>query len=282
MNDVDGTTDVGVDTTTATEPTSYIGQDGTFSDGWRENYVPEDVRGEKIFDRVKTIQGMAKSLANAERLVGADKILKPSDKFGDKEWEDYHRAGGWTGEPIPLKAPDGLPEGIWSDERATKFSDGFNKLKLTPKQVDGIMEIYNADLASQLTDMGNNSETTLAELKSNLLAKWGNAYSQHEHNAEFALSKGSKGDDELKQRIVDKYGKDPDFIEVFANLGGEFSESGSIPVSKLSPTPVDIQAKINEIQASEAFNNPMHPDHANTMKTINRLYKEKASIRQPA
>jgi len=282
MNDVDGTTDVGVDTTTATEPTSYIGQDGTFSDGWRENYVPEDIRGEKIFDRVKTIQGMAKSLANAERLVGADKILKPSDKFGDKEWEDYHRAGGWTGEPIPLKAPDGLPEGIWSDERATKFSDGFNKLKLTPKQVDGIMEIYNADLASQLTDMGNNSETTLAELKSNLLAKWGNAYSQHEHNAEFALSKGSKGDDELKQRLVDKYGKDPDFIEVFANLGGEFSESGSIPVSKLSSTPVDIQAKINEIQASEAFNNPMHPDHANTMKTINRLYKEKASIRQPA
>ena len=282
MNDVDGTTDVGVDTTTATEPTSYIGQDGTFSDGWRENYVPEDVRGEKIFDRVKTIQGMAKSLANAERLVGADKILKPSDKFGDKEWEDYHRAGGWTGEPIPLKAPDGLPDGIWSEERATKFSDGFNKLKLTPKQVNGIMEIYNADLASQLTDMGNNSETTLAELKSNLLAKWGNAYSQHEHNAEFALSKGSKGDDELKQRIVDKYGKDPDFIEVFANLGGEFSESGSIPVSKLSSTPVDIQAKINEIQASEAFNKPMHPDHKQAMANLTRLYREKSNVRQPA
>ena len=282
MNDVDGTTDVGVDTTTATEPTSYIGQDGTFSDGWRENYVPEDIRGEKIFDRVKTIQGMAKSLANAERLVGADKILKPSDKFGDKEWEDYHRAGGWTGEPIPLKAPDGLPEGIWSDERATKFSDGFNKLKLTPKQVDGIMEIYNADLASQLTDMGNNSETTLAELKSNLLAKWGNAYSQHEHNAEFALSKGSKGDDELKQRIVDKYGKDPDFIEVFANLGGEFSESGSIPVSKLSPTPVDIQTKINDIQKSDAFMKPTHPDHKQAMANLTRLYKEKSTVKQPA
>jgi len=244
--------------------------------------VPEDIRGEKIFDRVKTIQGMAKSLANAERLVGADKILKPSDKFGDKEWEDYHRAGGWTGEPIPLKAPDGLPDGIWSEERATKFSDGFNKLKLTPKQVNGIMEIYNADLASQLTDMGNNSETTLAELKSNLLAKWGNAYSQHEHNAEFALSKGSKGDDELKQRIVDKYGKDPDFIEVFANLGGEFSESGSIPVSKLSSTPVDIQAKINEIQASEAFNKPMHPDHKQAMANLTRLYREKSNVRQPA
>ena len=281
MSDENGTTDATVDTSTDAQPTSYIGEDGTFAEGWRDKYVPEEVRGEAVFDRVKTIQGMAKSLASAERMIGSDKIVKPSDKFGDDDWDNYYKAGGWTGEPIPIKAPDGLPEGIWSDERAGKFSEGFNKLRLTPKQVNGIMEMYNQDLASQLNDMDNTSDTTMAELKAQLLSKWGNSYSQHEHNSEFALDKGARGDDELKQRVVNKFGKDPDFIEIFANLGGEFSESGSIPVKNLAPTPVDIQSKINEIMNSDAFMKPMHPNHKQAMANLARLHKEKASIRQP-
>ena len=128
MTEENGTTDVAE----ATQPTSFIGDDGTFTEGWREQYVPEDVRGEAVFDRVKTIQGMAKSLASAERMIGADKMVKPSDKFGDEDWDEYHKAGGWTGEPIKIEAPEGLPEGIWSDDRANMYSEGFNKLRLTP------------------------------------------------------------------------------------------------------------------------------------------------------
>ena len=270
-------------TTTAgtTTPQSFIGEDGTFSEGWRDKYVPEDVRGEAVFDRVKTIQGMAKSLANAERMVGADKIIKPSDKFGDSDWDAYHMAGGWTNEPIPITAPEGLPEGIWSDERAQTFSEGFNKLRLNPKQVAGIMEMYNSDLAQQLTNMNNNSETARDELRTALLAEKGNALAQFQHNGNFAIEKGTKGDEELKARIVAKYGDDPDLVRLLGNLGGEFQESGSIPVTAMAPTPADIDKKISDIYNSDAFMKPTHPDHKATMATLARLHREKATVRQP-
>ena len=263
-------------------PQSYIDGQGNFTDGWLDNYVPEDVRNEAIFGRMKSIQGMTKTLANFERMKGSGTIPQPSDKFGDSDWDDFHRAGGWTGEAIPLTAPEGLPEGVWSDDRATKYSEAFNQLRLNPKQIAGIMELHGTDLAEQMTNLNNSNETSMAELKAGLLSEWGNAYTQKEHLANFTVEKGTKGDVEFKDRLLQKFGSDPDFIRYNANLGGDFSESGSIPTINQAPTPVDIQGQINEIMNSEAFSNPLHPGHADAMKNKRRLHIEKGKIRQPA
>ena len=278
MTEANETTDV----TEVTQPTSFIGDDGTFTEGWRDKYVPADVRKDAVFDRATTIQGVMKSLASAERMIGADKIVKPNDKFGDSDWDEYHKAGGWTGEPIPLAPPEDLPEGIWSDERATKFSGAFNDLRLTPKQVAGLTKIYNEDLIQQVTDLNNNSETAKADLKAGLLADWGNAYAQKEHNGNVAVEKGVMGDAEFKERLLQKFGNDPDFIRFASNLGGEFGESGGIPPAKQTSTPDDIESKIDEIYKSEAFSKPAHPGHKDAMANLKRLYKEKNEVRQPA
>ena len=263
-------------------PQSYIDGEGNFTEGWRENYVPEDVRDSAIFDRTTSIQGMTKTLAHLERMKGADTMTKPSDNFGDEDWDNFHKAGGWTGEAIPLAAPEGLPEGVWSDDRASTFSELFNELKLYPWQQEKLSEAYNADLMQQVTDMGNASETSMTELKANLLSEWGNAFTQKEHLANFTVEKGTGGDAEFKERLLQKFGNDPDFIKYSANLGSGFSESGAMPNVATAPTPADMNSKIKDIMKSDAFNKPMHPDHKETMKTLARLYEEKATIKQPA
>jgi hypothetical protein len=130
--------------------------------------------------------------------------------------------------------------------------------------------------------MGNNNETSAAELKANLLSEWGNAYTQKEHLANFTVEKGTGGDAEFKERLLQKFGNDPDFIKYSANLGKGFSESGAIPHTTTSPTPADLQSQINEIMNSDAFMKATHPDHKETMKTIARLHEEKANVKQPA
>jgi hypothetical protein len=275
--EVNGTTDAGAETTAIAQPTSFIGEDGTFTEGWRDNYVPEEVRQDAVFDRVKTIQGMAKSLASAERMVGADKMVKPNDKFGDKDWDSYYRAGGWTGEAIPITEPEGLPEGVWSEDRAKSFSEVFNVLRLSPKQQAGIMEAFNADIANQITNRNNNAETALVELNDALLTEKGNAFAQFKHNGNFAIEKGTAGEPpEFKERIVEKYGADPDLVRLLGNLGGKFNEAGSIPETNMAPTPSDIDAKIQEIYNSDAFSKPLHPEHKQAMANLARLHKEKA------
>ncbi len=270
----------------APEPTpqSFIDGEGNFKEGWEGAYLTEDQRGNARVanGRVTSVKGLLDTVINSDKMISGDKILRPSDNFGDADWDAYHAAGGWTNQPIDIPAPEGLPEGIWSDDRAKTFSEGFNKLRLNPKQVAGIIEMYNADLVQQITDQGNVAETSMAELKAGLLTDWGNSYAQKEHNANFAVEKGTKGDAEFKARVLQKFGNDPDFIRYNANLGEGFSESGSISVTKQDPTPNDIQSKINEIMNSEAFIKPMHPNHKETMATLRRLHDEKVKVRTPA
>ncbi len=268
-------------TTETTQPVSFITDDGTLTEGWIEKYVSEENRGDPIFSRIKTIQGLTAQTANLERMKGADTIAKPSDKFGDADWDNFHRAAGWTGEPIALTAPEGLPEGVWSEERATKFSEKFNELRFNPRQVAGLVEMYNSDLMQQVTDMGNNSETAMATLKSELLAEKGNAYTQFEHNGNIAIEKGIDSP-EHKQRVLAKFANDPDFVRMMGNLGANFSESGGIPVVKMAPTPGDLETKINAIRATDAYNNKRHPEYAAAQANIKRLYEEKNAIKQPA
>jgi len=278
MSDTE-TTDAGA--TADAQPTSFIAEDGTLSDGWKDAYLTEDIKDEKVFERTKTIQGVFKTLANAERMTGADKMLKPNDKFGDNEWDEYHRAGGWTGEAVEIKAPDGLPEGLWSDDRAKKYAEAFNTLRLNPKQIEGLTQLHYADIAEQVTNSENAQIEQLAKLRDGLLQEKGNAYAQFQNNGNFAIQKGTEGEPpEFKDRIVEKYGNDPDFVRLLGNLGGQFNETGSVSATDMQPTPADIEKKIKDIYNSEAFNKPMHPDHRSTMDTLARLHKEKS--RQPA
>ena len=218
---------------------------------------------------------------NSDKMISSDKILKPSESFGDEDWDNHFAAAGWTKEQIPFSAPEGLPEGIWSDDRANAFSDVFNKLRLTPDQQAGIVEAYNADLSQQVLDLNNNTETASANVKTELLTEKGNAYEQFMHNGNFAVEKGMD-DADHKQRVIDKFGKDVDFIKLMGNLGGTFNESGVIPKMNMAPTPTDIQGEIDKIYTSDAYNKQMHPNHKATMATLTRLFAEKSKIAVPA
>ena len=151
---------------------SHIDGEGNFTEGWEQAYLTEDQKGHGrvVGGRIKNVQGLVASLISADKMISGDKMLKPSDSFGDEDWDAFHAAGGWTNEPIELTAPEGLPEGIWSDDRAKMYSEGFNKLRLNPKQVAGLAELHNAHILQQVTNFKNDSETYMANLKEQLVS----------------------------------------------------------------------------------------------------------------
>ncbi len=266
---------------TPPQPVSFIDGEGTFTEGWKDKYISENVREDAIFTRIKTIQGLTTQVANLERMKGADTIPSPSDRFTDEDWNDFHKAGGWTGEVIPITAPEGLPEGAWSEDRATKFSEKFNELRLNPIQVAGLVEAYNADLLQQVSDIGNDSDTAVADLKASLLAEQGNAYTQFVHNGNIALEKGIDSP-EHKERVLAKFANDPDFVRMMGNLGANFQEAGGIPVTKMAPSPTDIQTKIDALYASDAYKSKDRKTREGVMKQLDRLTQEKFKVKQPA
>ena len=284
----EATTTEATTTQTTETPQSFIDGEGNFKEGWEGAYLTEDQRanGRVAGGRVKSVQGLLATVINSDKMISGDKILRPSDSFGDEDWDAFYTAGGWTGAPIEITAPDGLPEGLWSDDRATKFSKGFDVLRLNPKQVAGIMELHNADIAEQITNSNNSSKTAIAELETALLAEKGNSYTQFKHNAVCAIEKGCKEESaEFRDRVFAKYNKDPDLVRLFGNLGGGLAETGGIPKIDMAPTPTDLKSQLNEAMNHPAFTEATHPEHTSIMSKVRELnvqIAQNSKVKQPA
>lgn len=264
------------------KPTSYISEDGTFTEGWREKYVPEEIRGEKVFDRVTTIQGAFKSLASAEKMVGLDKVAVPNEASSDEVHDAFHRAGGRpdTAADYNYVKPEDFPEELWDNEFATQvqeilFKGGASK-QLAEKLFNLNLEtVLNATKARTEAD-----ERDFKDAESALYRDWGNAYEQNKHLGNVAIEKGSNGDAEFKERIVQKFGNDPDFIRYSSNLGSKFAEHG-IPIPGV-PTPGDLQKQISEESAKKSYGADYvkhgftKEQHRSQVELVSRLYREKA------
>ena len=283
----DETTDVTEPVEPVAQPTSYIGEDGTFKDGWREAYLEEGDRNDRVFERATGIKGVLKSLASAERMIGKNKVAIPSAESGDGEWEAYYKAGGRpdTADAYVLEKPEDLPDKYWNEDFANKAKETFLKAGLNQKQIDLIQKLdYERSLAEMEQAQQNQQalEAKYEEDKNALVKEWGNAFEQKIHIGNIAVNEGANGDEELKQRVVEKFGGDPDFTRIMANLGSKFSESTFKHAEARIDTPADLEAKRTEVMSSDAFMKANHPGHKTAMATVSRLSKEIAKSRKPA
>jgi hypothetical protein len=118
-------------------------------------------------------------------------------------------------------------------------------------------------------------EQAMQEAQDSLQKDWGAAYQKHIHLGNAAIEQGTNGNQEFKDRIVEKFGNDPDFIRFAASLGGRFAEHGVVTTSN-SVTPVEIQSQINELMRSDAYTNGRNPDHKATVARVKQLFEAKS------
>lgn len=238
----------------AGQPTPpLVNADGELRDGWRDT-LPEDIRGEKVFDRVSNFEGVMKSLASAEKMVGKDKIPIPNEASSEADWDTFYTAGGkpQTATEYGLTRPEELPEEYYSEELATAAQELFHKIGLSKKQADALFAFNNNNVIAQLAKNAQDAELTATELQNGLNADWGSAFEQKKHLGNVAIEQGTNNDAEFKERLAQKFGNDPDFIRFASNVGSKFAEAGSIKIDAI-PTPGDIQEQIDAAQGNPAY-----------------------------
>lgn len=269
----------------ATPPTPetvpLIDNEGNLKDGWT-SILDEDLRDESYLNEAKTLQGIARSVVNARGMVGKDKIVKPTEASSDAEWDDFYVAGGRpdTAADYAFARPEEIPEEYYNEELATAAQELFHKLGISKKQADAIFAFNNNSVISQLSKTAQDNELDAKQLKDKLYADWGNAFEQKKHLGNIAVEKAVDGDEEFKQRLLQKMGNDPDIIRAFSNLGSKFSESSS-PDVKLIPTPGDLQERIEEEMGNKAYgtdyikNGFTKAQHQIQVAKVQRLFNEK-------
>jgi len=245
-----------------TPSTPLVDDKGNLRDGWT-GILDEELRDSPFLKESKTLQGIAKSVVNARSMVGRDKITKPNDASTEDEWNEWYKAGGRPENfsDYGFEKPEELPDEYYDQQRAEKYMKLFHKIGLSATQAKTLFDAHNEDVISELKQVLQQRKLSDTELRDGLRADWGNAYEQKKHFGNLAIEKGSQ-DEEHKQRMVEKYGNDPDFIRFAANIGGLFNES-SVPNTPAVPTPSDIQEQIDEAQAHPAYG-PEYAKHGFT------------------
>ena len=236
-----------------TTPAPLADAEGNLRDGWTET-LDESIRGEKCLTSVKTVGGAIKSLVNAQRMVGRDKIVRPTEGSSEEEWEEFYRAGGKPETPMEYGwvKPEDLPDEHWDEAAMKEIMEHYHKLGISKKQAQAIFDYNMGKLTAAVKDKATQEEIAMNKLKDGLFADWGQAYEQKKHLGNIALEKATEGNPELKERLVEKYGNDPDLIRAFSNVGSKFAEHKIVESTNI-PTTSDL-----ETQKIEAMRHPAY------------------------
>lgn len=261
----------------AEPPASIVNETGEFIENWPSRLTDETLRENESLKTIKNLEGLAKSYVYTKGMVGKDKIPAPNENSTEAEWEAFHRAGGKpdVAADYNFKRPENVPEEYYSNDLALKAMDLFHKIGLSTKQAQAIFDFNNNNVALQLTANAEAVKTQVTQAQDELITEMGNAFEQKKHLGNFATEKGCDGNEELKARVIAKFGKDPDFFRLMSNLGDKFAEHGDISAAKI-PTPGDIDKQIAELTAADAYMNFKNPDHKNMVQRVAKLFQEKA------
>ena len=102
---------------TGEETTSNEAETNQAEANWKEA-LPEEVREDPSMQAIQTVDNLAKSYVNAQKMIGADKIIVPNKYAEENEWQDVFTKLG-----LP-ESPDKYEISV-SDKEVDK--DFFNK-----------------------------------------------------------------------------------------------------------------------------------------------------------
>lgn len=246
--------------------------EGTPGD-WRAT-LPEDIRGAPSMAKFADPAALAKGYLEAEKLIGAKGVILPPENATPEQMKAFHAALGVPEAPegYELKAPDGLPEGVWSDEAAKGFAAKAHELGLTPAQARGLAEWQAKNVGESMARSGLEPDGRTWEQA--LQTEWGASY---DANMEIARRAAKEfGDEAALAKLGDRIG-DSALVRMFHKIGVKVGEDvavglggGAVPTQAQSA-----KAQIDAIMGDTKgpYWNPMHPEHRATVQQVTRLHE---------
>lgn len=175
---------------------------------------------------------------------------------------------------------EGLPEGVNFEEIKTDpvfqgFLKGGHAKGISNDQMSYVLDEY-FKLAPDL--LAANQVLGAAAAKTELAKVWTGGDQEMTQNLGLAMravkSYGAEGDvPGGLDRLMQKYGNDPDFLAFAAAIGREVQED--VPLRIGTSSAEDWDAQVAAIKANPAYANAEHPEHTIVMKKMDSLYQRR-------
>lgn len=172
--------------------------------------------------------------------------------------------------PAEYKLPE-LPEALKDAELEGELTDAFrdraHKAGLSQAQFEFVLGEY-FELAPKLVDGGKvaRADETIATLKT----AWGKDYGTNAANAWRGLTQVAQAAGMTVQEVDAELGNSAAFNRIMAAVGAQMREDTSVNTGGQGAG-ASSMADAGALQASEAFRNPKHPEHAATVAKWNAI-----------
>lgn len=236
--------------------------------------LPEDIRSDQNITKFDSIEGLAKSHINAQRLIGVDKIPMPQT---EDDWNGvYDRLGRpETADSYQINAPEGVEIDATMQ---TEFKNVAHQLGLSQKQAEGLAAWQISQSSSMAQSQNQQSQLALESANNSLKSEWGSAYEQNINFAARAASEfmGESGEQFFNNTMIDGVpaGEHPVLIKMFHEVARGMMESDKLEgiANEGKMTPAEIEEKRSSLMSHPAYMDRRHPEHASIKKKVNQLF----------
>lgn len=266
------------------------GNQGHNATDWRAA-LPEDLRSEKVFESIKGKDWneagplLAKNYVHAQRLVGADKLVLPTEKSTPEEIKAFRQKLGVPEKPeeYGYKLPEGLTEDKLDKARVDLWRKEMHEAGIPKAAAERLLNKYLAEehgsLQAQLA--ARDKEIEGFELKTREM--FGDKFEEKLNLARWAAKEF--GNEELMGILEQSgLGSHPSVVAMLAKIGESLSEggprgggsgTGSPEIGSMSPETATaaLNAFNRDQEKQKALWNDQHPQHDAVVKERAALVK---------
>lgn len=263
----------------------------SLSTDWRES-LPEDIRSEASLQSINSIDDLAKSYVNSQKMIG-NSLRIPSEDASEEalnefysklegvkgvarlDSDDIHSKLGWPEDKADYS--QGLPEDIELDqERFERYAELAHESKMTKEQFQSLIKLNAAEAQAQ----SEANEKSFLEGQNKLKEVWGQDFENRLQGAQEAAKMYSeKYPEAMEQLLNSDMSNNPAVLSMFSELYSAMKETGVVDAKSSGPnygmTPDEAKAQIADIRSNKAhpFNNSRDPAHKEAVKKMNKLYE---------
>lgn len=243
-----------------------------------------ELRDQPVLATIKDLPDLVTRFVHAERLVGGEKIHRPTEKSPPQDWDRFYNALGRPenadgydlGDFAP---PEGLP---WDEGLQKSLLPELHKAGLTNQQVNAVVRSYAEKQAESLAAQQQQQTEQMQTLERELKQKYGQAYESKVSlaNRLFARMFGDRYQEMAQVKLADGHtlGNHPVFIEAFLAAAEALGEDklvgqGEVPAI-LEPATAQERAREFEQQHHKALTDKKHPEHLIRNREWDALYRQ--------
>lgn len=238
--------------------------------------IPQDFQDRPWVKETKDIPSLLKRTDGLISELGKKPAGIPQDNAPEEEWNKFNKAWGVPEKPEEYEIGD-VPKELPKNEAFEKsMRAAFQKAGVNKRQAKILATEYHGSLVNMLKEQGAAAEAQDANFDELAVKVFGDRKDKALETGKTLLSKYTeKAPESVKARLSAM--SNEDLISVAMVLDGivkDYISEDQLPGGEggSAPTADEKREEGRKLMASEAYQNPNHPEHGRTVQKVRELY----------